>query len=103
MADRLTGIEVFVLAMRLGGLSAAARALHMSPAMAAKHLSALEQRLGTALVHRTTRRLSLTEAGAAYLDKAERILGWKPQTTLEQLCQMMVEADLKRNERGFSF
>jgi hypothetical protein len=31
MADRLTGIEVFVLAMRLGGLSAAARALHMSP------------------------------------------------------------------------
>ncbi|KQR13014.1 MULTISPECIES: GDP-mannose 4,6-dehydratase [Xanthomonas] len=35
--------------------------------------------------------------------KAERVLGWKPQTTLEQLCQMMVEADLKRNERGFSF
>lgn len=35
--------------------------------------------------------------------KAERILGWKPQTSLEQLCQMMVEADLKRNERGFSF
>ena len=35
--------------------------------------------------------------------KAERILGWKPQTTLEELCQMMVEADLKRNERGFSF
>ncbi|ATS25408.1 GDP-mannose 4,6-dehydratase [Xanthomonas phaseoli] len=37
------------------------------------------------------------------LEKAERVLGWKPQTTLEQLCQMMVEADLKRNERGFSF
>lgn len=36
-------------------------------------------------------------------EKAARILGWKPQTTLEQLCQMMVEADLKRNERGFSF
>ncbi|MBV6850035.1 GDP-mannose 4,6-dehydratase [Xanthomonas euvesicatoria] len=36
-------------------------------------------------------------------EKAERVLGWKPQTTLEQLCQMMVEADLKRNERGFSF
>ncbi|WP_369934238.1 GDP-mannose 4,6-dehydratase [Xanthomonas tesorieronis] len=35
--------------------------------------------------------------------KAEAVLGWKPQTTLEQLCQMMVEADLKRNERGFSF
>lgn len=36
-------------------------------------------------------------------EKAARVLGWKPTTTLEQLCQMMVEADLKRNERGFSF
>jgi GDPmannose 4,6-dehydratase len=35
--------------------------------------------------------------------KAERELGWKPQTTLEQLCQMMVDADLRRNEIGFSF
>ncbi|QDE38422.1 GDP-mannose 4,6-dehydratase [Luteibacter pinisoli] len=35
--------------------------------------------------------------------KAERILGWKPQTTLEQLCQMMVDADLTRNARGVSF
>lgn len=36
-------------------------------------------------------------------EKAERLLGWKSQTSLEVLCQMMVEADLKRNERGFSF
>jgi GDPmannose 4,6-dehydratase len=35
--------------------------------------------------------------------KAESELGWKPQTTLEQLCQMMVDADLRRNEIGFSF
>ena len=35
--------------------------------------------------------------------KAFNELGWKPQTTLEQLCQMMVEADLRRNEAGFSF
>jgi GDPmannose 4,6-dehydratase len=35
--------------------------------------------------------------------KARRLLGWEPETTLEQLCQMMVEADLRRNERGFSF
>jgi GDPmannose 4,6-dehydratase len=35
--------------------------------------------------------------------KARRELGWQPQTTLEQLCQMMVEADLRRNEAGFSF
>jgi GDPmannose 4,6-dehydratase len=35
--------------------------------------------------------------------KAKAKLGWEPQTTLEQLCQMMVEADLRRNEQGFSF
>ena len=35
--------------------------------------------------------------------KAKARLGWAPETTLEQLCQMMVQADLRRNERGFSF
>ncbi|MYM33836.1 GDP-mannose 4,6-dehydratase [Duganella sp. FT50W] len=35
--------------------------------------------------------------------KATKELGWKPSTTLEQLCQMMVEADLRRNQAGFSF
>ncbi|HEX7650166.1 MAG TPA: GDP-mannose 4,6-dehydratase [Noviherbaspirillum sp.] len=36
-------------------------------------------------------------------ERAKEKLGWEPKTTLEQLCQMMVQADLKRNERGFSF
>ncbi|PXX23821.1 MULTISPECIES: GDP-mannose 4,6-dehydratase [Burkholderia] len=35
--------------------------------------------------------------------KAERELGWKPTMTLEQLCQMMVDADIRRNENGYSF
>ncbi|AVF37021.1 GDP-mannose 4,6-dehydratase [Rahnella sikkimica] len=35
--------------------------------------------------------------------KAKEKLGWEPQTTLEQLCQMMVEEDMRRNEAGFSF
>jgi len=35
--------------------------------------------------------------------KAKAVLGWEPTTTLEQLCQMMVEADLRRNAQGFSF
>jgi GDPmannose 4,6-dehydratase len=34
---------------------------------------------------------------------AKAKLGWEPTTTLEQLCQMMVQADLRRNQRGFSF
>ncbi|KWC34187.1 GDP-mannose 4,6 dehydratase [Burkholderia ubonensis] len=36
-------------------------------------------------------------------EKAKQKLGWEPETTLEQLCAKMVEADLRRNERGFSF
>jgi GDPmannose 4,6-dehydratase len=36
-------------------------------------------------------------------EKAKRELGWEPKTTLEQLCQMMVEADIRRNETGLSF
>jgi GDPmannose 4,6-dehydratase len=35
--------------------------------------------------------------------KARRELGWEATTSLEQLCQMMVDADLRRNEQGFSF
>jgi GDPmannose 4,6-dehydratase len=35
--------------------------------------------------------------------KAKTLLGWEPTTTLEQLCQMMVDADLRRNQQGFSF
>lgn len=35
--------------------------------------------------------------------KAKDVLGWEPKTTLEELCQMMVDADLKRNEHGHSF
>lgn len=36
-------------------------------------------------------------------EKAKRVLGWEPKTTLEQLCKMMVDADIVRNQRGFSF
>jgi GDPmannose 4,6-dehydratase len=35
-------------------------------------------------------------------EKAKRVLGWSPKTTLEQLCQMMVEADIRRNQAGVS-
>ncbi len=74
MLDRLTGMQVFARVAALGSLSAAARALGMSQTMAAKHVAALETRLGVKLLHRTTRRLTLTEAGREYLDSAERIL-----------------------------
>ncbi len=74
MLDRVTGMRVFVRTASAGSLSAAARQLDMSPAMATKHVDALEARLGVKLLHRTTRRLSLTEAGSDYLEACQRIL-----------------------------
>jgi DNA-binding transcriptional LysR family regulator len=74
MLDRLTGMQVFARVAALGSLSAAARALGMSQTMATKHIAALEDRLGTRLLHRTTRKLTLTEAGRTYLEAVERIL-----------------------------
>jgi DNA-binding transcriptional LysR family regulator len=74
MLDRVTGMQVFARVAQLGTLSAAARALGMSQTMATKHLAAIEARIGVKLVHRTTRRLTLTEAGRRYLEAVERII-----------------------------
>ena len=74
MLDRVTGMRVFTEAATQASLSAAARVLGMSPAMATKHVDALEARLGIKLLHRTTRRLTLTDAGADYLGACRRIL-----------------------------
>jgi DNA-binding transcriptional LysR family regulator len=74
MLDRLTGLEVFAKVATAGSLSAAGRAMGMSQTMVTKHIAALEARLGVKLFHRTTRRLSITEAGHSYLKASERIL-----------------------------
>ena len=71
---RITSMRVFVRAASQGSLSAAARHLDMSPAMATKHVNALEARLGVKLFHRSTRGLTLTGVGADYLDACLRIL-----------------------------
>jgi len=72
--DRLTSMAVFVATVEKGGLAAAAARFGISPAMAGKHLRALEERLGMKLLHRTTRRRSLTEAGRVYLEHCKAIL-----------------------------
>lgn len=74
MLDRLTGLDVFVKVAALGSFSAAARALSLSQTMVTKHIGAIEARLGTKLFHRSTRKLSITEAGRHYLEASERIL-----------------------------
>lgn len=72
--DRFTSMRVFVEAAARGSLSAAGRALCISPAMATKHVDSLETRLGVKLLHRTTRGLTLTDPGREYLEGCQRIL-----------------------------
>lgn len=66
--------EVFVRTVRCGSLSAAARSLDLTPAAVSYRLAKLEERLGTRLLHRTTRRLTLTEDGSEYLVNAQRLI-----------------------------
>lgn len=72
--DRLTGIGVFVAAVEDGSFAAAGRRLGLSPAMAGKYVSAIEAELNVRLLHRTTRRLSLTDIGQVYYERCKRIL-----------------------------
>jgi len=72
--DRLTSLGVFVAAVEEGSFAAAARRYGLSPAMAGKHVSGIEARLNARLLQRTTRRLSLTDAGQAYYERSKQIL-----------------------------
>ena len=72
--DRLTSLTTFVRVVDSGGFSAAGRRLNMSTTMVSNHVHALEERLGARLLHRTTRKVSLTEVGKAYYDRSIQIL-----------------------------
>jgi DNA-binding transcriptional LysR family regulator len=72
--DRITSMMAFTTVVANGSFAAAAQRLNMSPAMVTNHVRALEEHLGARLLNRTTRKLSLTEAGKTYLDQATRIL-----------------------------
>ena len=72
--DKLTQIEAFVAAAEQGSLAKAALAAHVTAVMIGRRIDALERRLGVKLLHRSTRRLALTEQGAAYLDECRRLV-----------------------------
>lgn len=72
--DRFSSLTAFVRVVESGGFSAAARRLNMSTTMVSNHVQALEDRLGVRLLNRTTRKVSLTEIGQAYYDRALQIL-----------------------------
>ncbi|MBB5514404.1 DNA-binding transcriptional LysR family regulator [Rubricella aquisinus] len=72
--DRLAEMEAFIAVVDHGGFTDAARKLGVSKSAVSKHVSSMEARLGARLLNRTTRRVSPTEIGLAYYDKAARVI-----------------------------
>lgn len=72
--DRLTAMELFVRVVETGSFSAVAREMDMTQPTVSKQLAGLEARLKTRLLNRSTRQLSLTEAGSSYYEACKRIL-----------------------------
>jgi len=72
--DKLRSMEIFVAVVDAGNFTAAASAFQLSPVMVGKHIAHLEATLGARLLTRTTRRQSLTEIGAQYVEQCRAIL-----------------------------
>lgn len=73
--DRWLALRAFVAVVDHGGFSAAARALDMSSPSITRLVAELEGQLGVRLLQRTTRRVTLTDEGAVYLERVRRVLG----------------------------
>lgn len=74
LGDRFAGIDAFVATARAGGFTAAAELLGMTPSGVAKSVTRLEARVGLKLLHRTTRKITLTPEGEAYLAACARAI-----------------------------
>ncbi len=72
--DVLDGMRTFVAVIEAGSFARAADRLDRSPQLVSKYVAQLEARLGTRLLNRSTRRLSITEAGQAYFDRCVQVL-----------------------------
>lgn len=72
--DLFQSMKAFVTTVNAGSMSAAADQLNLTPAMVGQHIAALESRLGTRILNRTTRRQNLTDFGASYLEQCKDII-----------------------------
>src|SRR5688572_20430881 len=72
--DKFKQLESFVSVAARGSLTAAARAEGVAPAVMGRRIDALEERLGVKLFVRTTRRITLTHEGSAFLENCQRRL-----------------------------
>lgn len=99
----LSDLSFFVTLARYGTLAAAARELGVSPPAVSRRLAALERRLGVRLLHRTTRRQSLTPEGERYLEEGRRILSDLDQLERALSASREVPCGLLRINAGFGF
>ena len=83
MMDRLTSIRAFVQVVESGSFVAASERLAVSTAMISKHVMNVENRLGTRLLNRNARGVSLTEPGQLYFERCKKILGYWEKAELE--------------------
>ena len=81
--DVLQGMQLYVRVIQAGSFSAAGRQVGLSPASVFRHINALEDMLGTKLLNRTSRKLSMTEAGELYARRVEHILTDIQETNAE--------------------
>jgi len=86
MTVDLNGFTVFAKVAELGGFTAAADALGLSKSMVSRQVSALEEQLGVRLLNRTTRRISLTEAGTVVFERAQRIVAEAQEAAEDATC-----------------
>lgn len=89
--DRLKSLSIFADVVRAGGFREAARRLDMTPSAASYHVKALEKELGTALLYRSTRKMTLTEAGEELYNAA---LAMKDAAESGFLAAKQIEAGL---------
>jgi DNA-binding transcriptional LysR family regulator len=84
MIDQLRTMAIFANVVEAGSFRAAAKALNLSPSVVSHHISQLEDRLGTALLYRSTRKISLTDDGAALFEASGHMVA-AAQAGLEAL------------------
>lgn len=88
--EGFSAIPVFVAVVETGGFSPAARRLRISKSAVSKRITQLEEKLGVRLLYRTTRRLSLTEAGEQYFAHAVRALSYATEAE-EAVTQLQIK------------
>lgn len=103
MIDHLTAMAVFARVAEAGGFSRAAESLGLSKSAVSKQVSRLEDRFGTRLLNRTTRRISLTEAGERVLEHSRRAIAEFEAAEAEVGVQRDTPSGLLRISTGVSF